>query len=228
MKISICVPTLRRYDLLDRLIQSLRTSIVMPDAIYIIDNGGQWFAPNKISAELHFRDTCGIQHHYYKFSVGNLGLAASWNFFVEKVPEVRVICNDDILFTPNAIGALLDAYTPDAVVSPASIVGGNAFSCFILPDQIVRDVGLFDVSISPFWAYLEDNDYFRRMTLKGYGISAAPDSVVEHPVSSTLRAFSPDELAEHHRKFRTAQGNYRRKWGGLPGNEVFTTPYQEE
>jgi len=219
-ELSICVPTLNRYDCLDSLIDSIRQSIVLPTDLWLIDNGQRYMN----SESLDFIDYYGICHHYRKFGQ-NIGCAASWNWFIAHTHDIRIIVNDDITFTPSAIGQLVDAFNPNALVSPDSIVGSNSFSCFMIPDNLVENVGYFDESISPGWAFFEDNDYYYRMCLAGYKIESAPNCLVEHGQSSTFKAFSEEEKNQHHERFRLAQSNYQRKWGNLPHQETFKIPY---
>lgn len=203
--VSICVPVLRRYDLLHELLLSLRASTVMPATVYIIDNG---MSPTKL-----FRAMSGS----FPFQIvvaPNLdkprGVAESWNWFIAHVPEERVIVNDDILFAPDSLSKLL--------ASPAELVWatGQGFSCFVIRDRCVEQVGLFDEEISPGYGYYEDEDYLQRLngreTRPSLATNANVDSGVSHARSSTLGAATPDELAEHHRRFLIAQGNYKRKW----------------
>lgn len=220
MEVNICVPTLRRYDLLDELITSMRRSELLPTGFWLIDNGGKYFNGD----QLDFIDACGIEHHYRKFG-NNLGLAASWNWFLQNVPEMRVICNDDVGFYPDTLGLLLDTHDPNAVTFPAGMPSTNSFSCFSFPDHIRDVVGLFDESISPGWAWFEDNDMYRRMCLQGFELRGVADCRIDHYGSGTLSALSESEKESHHEKFRKARDRYLAKWGGLPHQEVYTSPY---
>lgn len=218
--ISVCIPTLNRYELLKELIASLQAGTLKPTDIWVIDNGQKLFADN----ELNFADDLGIYQHYRKFGY-NLGCAASWNWFIQNTEGIRIICNDDIIFAPDALEHWLAAYDSSQIVCPDSLVGSNAFSAFTMPDEVVEKVGLFDEAISPNYAYLEDNDYAYRMKLFGMEIKSAPGVLLKHGESSTLKAFSPGQQQDHHRRFRQAQVNYFMKWGGLPGQEAYTEPY---
>lgn len=218
--LSVCIPTLKRYQMLYDLIDSLRKGSWLPTDIYVIDNGSGFFQGD--SAE--FVDEWGIHHHYRKYG-GNIGCAASWNKFIEQTTDMRVICNDDIEFKHDTLERLMNAFNPQRVISPISVVGGNAFSCFVLPDYLVQRVGLFDETISPNYAYWEDVDYSRRLTLAGYGIEGVEGCEVNHFGSATVKSFNDQEWVEHHDRFNTAQNNYVRKWHGMPGQEEWTTPY---
>jgi GT2 family glycosyltransferase len=100
----------------------------------------------------------------------------------------------------------------------------NGFSCFGVQDSYIKKVGYFDETISPNYAYFEDNDAAYRMKLAGViGVDSEAEAV--HDTSSTLKAFTPEQTAMHHIKFNLAQNNYIKKWGGLPLHETYRTPY---
>lgn len=219
-KINVCFPTLNRYDLLKQSIKALYDGLIMPTDIWVIDNGGGFMQEDR----LEFEDDHGIRHHYWKPG-HNLGCAGSWNKFIQMTEGVLIISNDDILPHDDTLLTLLNAYDPQAVTCPESIIGGNAFSFFLLPRPIVASVGQFDESISPNYCWFEDNDLFRRLMLAGYQLKGIQGCQVEHGVSSTMKSYSPDELEQHHQKFRLAQANFISKWGGLPHQETFKTPY---
>lgn len=221
-KLHLCVPTLNRYDRLADMIASAKAGTVVPTDIWVIDNGGAWISDR----EVNFIDEQNIQHHYTKFG-HNIGCAASWNWFIEQTKDVRIICNDDIQFSADAIEKLVAAFNPNAMLCPDSMAG-SAFSCFLLPDNLVEKVGLFDDRLSPNYCYFEDNDLYRRMQLLGYGIETVKDCLVEHAKSSTVSAMSAEDKERHHERFRRAEFRYKSKWGGLPNHEVYETPYNKE
>jgi len=202
--INICVPVLKRYDLLRELVKSCRSSNTRPDHYYIIDNGQN--RPALMKALGDFDITIKV-HTPTK----PLGVAESWNWFLAKVPEERVIVNDDITFGPDSLDLLL-ASSADLVWA-----AGCGFSCFVLRDSCVEKLGTFDETISPGYGYYEDEDYLQRLDGRGTRApSATSESVsagVKHYKSATLEASRHTELLEHHRKFKIAQANYAKKWG---------------
>lgn len=201
--LNVCVPVLKRYDLLYELVRSLRTSVLRPDTLFVIDNG------QNVEALLAALD---VQEAMFPVHVHRpdrpLGVAESWNWFIQNVPEERIITNDDILFAPHSLQALVTSQAPFVSCS-------FGFSCFLLRDACVARVGLFDETISPGYAYFEDMDYLRRMKMAG-----VQDEVVlcgvEHRQSATPQAFSPTEWNEHHAKFRLAERNFSKKWNSNP------------
>jgi GT2 family glycosyltransferase len=138
-----------------------------------------------------------------------VGLAVAWNWFLTNVPEERIISNDDIQFRQDSIGKIIS--------SPADLVwAGFGFSCFLIRGACVRKIGLFDETISPGYAYYEDEDYLQRLDGRGTrepsAIAANVDAGLIHEHSATLRAATHEQILEHHRKFKIAQANYIKKW----------------
>lgn len=198
--INVCVPVLKRYDLLEKLIESLAKGTVKPDTVYVMDNGGRCWRPEKSLLTLEILTP-----------TKPLGVAESWNWFIQNVPEERVIVNDDVEF---GVISLAKAVEPKEDIV---FVGGLGFSCFVIRDSCIQKVGLFDEAISPGYGYYEDEDYMTRIR-KERATMADVSCSMEHSRSSTIAVNTPEELEEHHRKFRIAQRNYVEKWGGMPGD----------
>jgi GT2 family glycosyltransferase len=200
--INVCIPCVKRYDLLRGLLASLNESTVKP-TVYVIDNGRD--SKKLAEAIVAFHGTV----HVFRPSVP-LGVAQSWNRFIADVPEDRVIANDDVLFAPKSL-ELLAASDADLIFAK-----GCGFSCFLLRDRGLEQVGFFDDTISPGYGYYEDEDYLQR--IDGHGTRepiirlADVDCGVRHLKSQTLAASTEWELAEHYRKFKIAQQNYITKW----------------
>lgn len=199
--VYVCVPVLKRYDLLRKLLESLRQSTVTPHVV-IIDNGR--------NAEKMQEATDGFTVRVLT-SVAPMGLAEAWNWFIKNVPETRVIVNDDIEFAPESLARMIS--TPGDFVS--ALAGSNACSCFLLRDSCVEKVGLFDETISPGYAYYEDCDYVERMLVAGTHITSLECGVL-HAQSQTTAAYTAQEWERHHDKFMIAQSNFVKKWGRMP------------
>ena len=206
--VNLCIPTLNRYDLIWECVRSAYEGTVKPDNVFIIDNGGS------LERIPEFPDV------YLYRQEQNIGVAASWNAFISNVEEYRLICNDDIKFYSQTIETLLENYDENHITYAFSYKDqANSFSCFLLSDKIIKAVGLFDDSISPGYAYFEDNDYSHRLSKEGFG-SKPVLCEIEHTGSATLKKYTSTETQLHHHLFRIAQRNYIDKWGGLPGKET--------
>jgi GT2 family glycosyltransferase len=199
--IHVCVPVLKRYDLLRELLVSLSRSDLPVDMIHVVDNGR-----NSVSIKAAF-EGLSLRSDVYT-PLRPMGVAETWNWFIKNTTAERLITNDDVTFAPRSLGEIW--------ASPAPFVSCTfGFSCFLIRDSCVDRVGMFDESISPGYAYFEDMDYLRRMRLAGV-IDAVVECGVKHVQGATLAAYSPEELDDHHRKFQLAQANYTAKWRGKP------------
>jgi GT2 family glycosyltransferase len=185
------------------MIQSLVPSTVEPTGVYVIDNGR--------NAELVSQATYGFKFPIIVWTPREaMGIAESWNWFLDNVPEERIITNDDIIFAPESLERFAET-TKDIVWAREA-----GFSCFVIRDSCVKKIGVFDEAISPGYGYYEDEDYAMRLNRRGKGpeYASSGDVVcgVEHLHSKTLEAATPDEVEDHHRKFWIAQYNYIVKW----------------
>lgn len=205
--VTICIPTLNRYDLLNKLIKSAENGLIVPDEYLIVDNGN------------------GLGSDFNKVKIykpgRNLGVAASWNWLIRNSKDIRIICNDDIEFHTDTIESFIRHYDETKIMYPAFIAEGQIYSCFSISDYVVNIVGYFDETISPNYGYYEDNDYdFRLKELrdnqgKNVDYKAIPCGY-NHDKSSTLRKYNAQEMEEHHIKFKLARNNFIKKWGRLP------------
>jgi GT2 family glycosyltransferase len=171
---AMIVPVLTRYDLLNRMIESINYPV---KDLVIIDNGAkttdwsptwnQW-----VSKIWHL-----------KFPT-NLGVPASWNLGIKSLPmsDYWLIANFDIEWGGDSLKLFAEQSNPETLL----LSNGNPEWCvFSLGSKIVEQVGLFDESFVP--AYFEDTDYERRATHFGCKIerSFIP---ISHENSSTLKA----------------------------------------
>lgn len=192
--IHVCVPVLRCYGLLAELLSSLESSNLQPDAVYVINNGTGHVEPSD-KVRVHVPPS-------------PMGLAESWNWFLRNVPEHRIICNDDVRFSPQSLQTIVD--TPGDLV----FMDNCGFSCFRISDRCVELVGEFDEAISPGYAYYEDVDYAYRM-IQVLPPTRRPriDAGIAHENSSTWKAGSEAEIVDHWRRFHIAKKNFEAKWG---------------
>jgi hypothetical protein len=89
--------------------------------------------------------------------------------------------------------------------------------------QALLDVGAFDESL-PFRGALED--YARRMKLRNWELCALPAdaSQFEHEGAATIKADAQLRL-ETETSLSWVRAHYEHKWGGQPGKEKHTNPY---
>lgn len=202
--VYVCVPVLKRYDLLALLLRSLEQSTVRPAAVHIIDNGRDCARLKLATSNTDLKLEITVPD-------APMGLAEAWNQFLIDTPEERVLCNDDVTFAPDSLKQMME--TPGEFVS--ALAGSNACSCFLLRDSCIEQVGFFDEMISPGYAYFEDCDYVERMVQKKIRITGVDCGVV-HIGSQTIARNSAEEMNNHHRRFLLAQHNFVVKWGRMP------------
>ncbi len=209
MKKSFCIgiPTINRADLL---IQALSKYLeCYPNInIFIIDNGSQGLVSHdKIEVE-----TPSL----------NLGVAASWNRIMEKSIACghthTMILNDDIELCRDTqtFHNLINDECPDAFIKFA-----GTWCSFILPNEMFKAVGPFDTNFYP--AYFEDNDYSRRIQLKGFEI------VEREEMRPTLYRNSMTIARDPalNQNFDKNRHYYIYKWGGEPNKELYETPFNQ-
>jgi hypothetical protein len=204
-KVHIGVPVLRRYDLLRKLCLSLEYGSVRPELITVIDNGKQ---KEKVAQAV---SGLSIPVDVAEPDVP-LGVAASWNWLIARLPEERIITNDDITFLGDSVEKMC--------ATAGDLVFGHGYSCYLIRDSAVEKIGRFDEAISPGYAYWEDIDFDQRVRLHIAGGGDftqvnAPCEVL-HAGSQTNEWATPQEISEHHRKFELAKQNFLAKWSNLP------------
>jgi len=204
---NLIVPVLNRYDLLQRMLSSIDYPI---NHVVIIDNGSAYrdHTPHLTMPE-------NIVQVTYLPMPSNLGVAESWNLGIKLLPHDRrwFIVSNDVWFDPGTIEKFEN--TPDDVFGKAA--NAPSWHTFIIPDNIVHTVGLFDSNLYP--AYFEDNDYERRMA--HHGFTPQPIAHVNHENSSTIK--SDPELNRHNNE--TFQRNRKYYDQKMANNDITAGVY---
>jgi GT2 family glycosyltransferase len=187
---NLIVPVLNRYDLLQRMLDSVDVSV---KHLLVIDNG--------TGADLTFNES------FKKVTVldmpANLGVSGSWNLGIKSFPYAHrwFIVSNDVVFEPGALEQLSQARRDEITLTSDA----PHWQAFVLGDEAVNDIGLFDESLFP--AYFEDNDYARRAKFVGVNIRLL-DIRVRHDNSSTIKAGYMDKNAQ---TFTKNESYYRSK-----------------
>jgi GT2 family glycosyltransferase len=169
---NLIVPVLNRYDLLQRMLDSVDVPV---DHLLIIDNGLG-------------TDTLELSERFAKVThlrmPANLGVAGSWNLGIKSFPYAHrwFIVSNDVVFQPGALEKLSQARR-DEITLTADAPNWQAFA---LGDEVVTDLGLFD-ECGFYPAYFEDNDYMRRAEFAGVNIRKL-DIDLHHDNSSTIKS----------------------------------------
>jgi GT2 family glycosyltransferase len=220
LMIEYAVPTLNQLEwLFTRHLRSMKFNLFSRVSIIV----------NEIDAEKN--ELCAAIGQKYPVVITkvdhNAGVSKSWNHFMaealQRGARSIVIANDDIEYTdPTALPRLCEALEehPFAYINATH---ENAFSCFGMQLSLARYVGFFDEQFSP--AYFEDNDYAYRLKLAGIPMHPVEGQYF-HCGSATLGRFDWTRKQMHHHNFRKNAEYYVRKWGGMPGDERYTVPFQ--
>jgi GT2 family glycosyltransferase len=171
---NLIVPVLNRYDLLQRMLDSVDVKV---GHLLVIDNG----ASQQTALTLDLGDNFKKVTHLPM--PANLGVSGSWNLGIKSFPYAQrwFIVSNDVVFEPGALEKLSQARRDEITLT------GDAphWQAFALGDEAVNDIGLFDESLFP--AYFEDNDYSRRAEFVGVNIRLL-DLKIRHDNSSTIKA----------------------------------------
>ncbi len=150
---NLIVPTLTRYDLLQRMLSSIDYPI---GHVLIIDNGNM-IDQLKLPAEIKELTVLTMP--------ANLGVASSWNLGIKSFPHDSMwfICSDDVEFEPGALEAWFEASGPDRIVTAEQ---WPHYQLFSVGEDVIERVGLFDEALHP--ANFEDDDFEWRAAKQGY------------------------------------------------------------
>lgn len=214
MKFSIVIPTINRADLLkENYADLIQTGLLdASEGLVIIDNGQQ---------DLSFIDHPKVT--IFK-EPKNLGVAGSWNkgikYSFDSLNSTHaIVLNDDIVFgkTSETIKQIIENYPEESF-----FVTSFYWSIFIIPKVVFSKVGEFDSEFFP--AYFEDNDYAYRMLQHSIGY------IVEEKLLPAVKRNSQTIKKDPglNSNFLKNQERFLKKWGGLPGQEKFTKPFNIE
>lgn len=201
-KLLVGIPTINRADLLNEALRGYYEDFKDTE-IFIIDNGHQDLIvrENKIAV---YRPT------------ENLNVTGSWNHIMDYAIRIGathvLMLNDDIYLgvKERSIKAIIQN-------NPADFYNSYQNWCvFILPVKTFVEVGPFD-----FVNYFNDNDYFYRMQLMGK--SMVYTELLNPEIYRNSMTIAKDPSLNS--KFGEYQNHYIQKWGGMPGKEIFKTPF---
>jgi GT2 family glycosyltransferase len=210
MKFCILIPTLNRKDLLLEALDYY-TNVFTNTPIYILDNGKQDI-PNT------YKNT------YIYTKESNLGVAGSWNFLIEKAISngyrFFLILNDDIILKKDeeSIYNIILEHGSDKFIRSEQFYN---WSAYILSKNIYLSVGRFDVGFER--CYFEDNDYEYRMKLEN--IPIVYDKELNAEVYRNSMTIQKEPYLNN---FNNNMNYYISKWGGMPNEEKYYTPFNRQ
>ena len=190
---NLIVPVLNRYDLLQRMLDSIDYMI---RDLLIIDNGGGL-------DNVKFPKT--VLNSHVLSMPSNQGVAGSWNLGIKCFPHdnMWMFGSNDVVFGPNALEKLSQARRNEITLTGSF----PHWQAFVMGDEALQRLGLFDESIYP--AFMEDVDMIRRANHHGVTLRELPIDV-HHDNSSTIH--SDDRLMQlNHRTHGSNNAYYQDK-----------------
>jgi GT2 family glycosyltransferase len=171
---NLIVPTLNRYDLLQRLVDSFDYPI---KHLLVIDNGGSLEG-------LVVPDV--VQQVTVLNMPSNLGVSSSWNLGIKSFPfdDRWFIASDDTVFGRGALEDWHNASHPHRLITSDV---DPFWQFFVIGEELVGNVGLFDEAIHP--GNFEDDEYEWRCEMLGYPVDRAD---IEHLHVGQGTVFHPD------------------------------------
>lgn len=159
------------------------------------------------------------------------GLAKLWNSACQEGYDQTLLLNDDVLLmNPRLVLELCLEWKEYGFVTFSGInVRENAmenvgFSCVAISNDAYEKIGPFDEGFKG--VYVSDVDFFRRGELAGVEEMLCQDSsLIVHFRSATLHSMpEPDRQEIQIQQVRDLD-LYSQKWGGVPGREKFSEPF---
>ena len=193
---NLIVPVFGRYDLLQRLLDTIDMKV---SHLVLIDNGAG-------VTSLQFPDK--VQNVHYIPLPANLGLAGSWNLGIKCLPhnDRWFFVSSDLILAPGDLEKMSKAQTNELTLSDAE----PFFQLFCVGEEVLRHVGLFDESFFP--THHEDQDYLRRTRHNGFHVKhievgatydmSVATRVTEATKNIADRVYS-DNLEYHNAKIRS-------------------------
>jgi len=203
---AIGIPTINQKDSLVPILEHyLKDYPGIP--IVVLDNGNQ---------DLPLME--GIHIHE---SFQNKGVAGSWNYLLYNIykdhSDTAIILNDDIyLGRPARMKQLL------SLTRHGFLLNLEHSYAFLLTKYCFYRVGEFDEAFYP--AYYEDNDYAYRYSLL-YHTSPKRTVLLEPQFARNSASIASNPRLND--RFAANRQRYIEKWGGLPGHERYTTPFNK-
>lgn len=213
--VLIC-PVINRFDLLERLLRSIDYPVL---TTVIVDNSCTGYTvPDDINTPLgdikYMRPISGLG---YGGAINQGIMQTAWSPW-------WMWSSNDVEFHPGHLETV--AKRMDEATDARIITGG--FTWAAVNQKLIDTVGLVD-EWNFFPIYFDDNDYHWRVTCAGAEWIedwATGSNHGEGKFTGSMVINSDENIKiKNHNSFRQNEAAYLRKWGGMPGKEVFKTPF---
>jgi len=152
----------------------------------------------------------------------NLGVSGSWNYGIGSDAEFLWIISSSLIFN-QGFSELVDRIDQ---ANEYGLLTDQAWHCIGFTRKTLDTVGMFDEQFYP--GYYEDNDYGWRLQLAGIHNAPNHPSMPKIDIDVTCQGTATTlKSGLISVRFDLLQDYYRHKWGGLPGSERFTKPFNQ-
>ena len=211
-------PVLNRVDLMHRMLKSVDEEV---ERLLVVDNG-----MGMIGLHPFVRHPNAEQTRVWSPPYTGIGYGGAINMMITQNPDAPwwMWVSNDVEFHPGHLASVVQRM--EEANGPRIVTG--AFTWGAVNAELVDRVGLID-DWSFFPIYFDDNDYARRCDLAGvewiedWG-KGTTHGDEQHGASLTIRS-DPSSAMANNRSFVLNSRAYLDKWGGPPGHEVFTSPW---
>lgn len=215
----LIAPVINRYDLLLRMLNSVDVNV---DALLVVDNGRSGWRFTSIDRDRF--DYVAVTEP----PATGMGYGGAINYGITQFAEEPwwMWVSNDVEWHPGTLDRVVALM--DEATGPRVVTGG--FTWGAINAAAVQLVGLID-EWSFFPIYFDDNDYQYRCKLAGvewveFWADGTRHGDDEHGASLTI--LSDKTLREvNHKTFELNKAAYIAKWGGLPREERYTSPWNE-
>lgn len=227
-KLNIVIPTINRKDLLMEALVPLNIQQEYFEKLLIIDNGNQGIENDISGMDL-------VKNNKVQIIIPeqNLGVSASWNLGIDqfKSSDFILFLNDDVVIGNTQ---LKDVHEKLLDVKPFWLATGNClWSMFTMSREcwsyfLETEGHVFDSNFFP--AYFEDNDMHYRLVLalnKLYGNVERHVGSAEMNPALFRNSMTIKKDSKINSGFGKNQKYFIKKWGGTPGHEKFTRPFNK-
>lgn len=211
-------PVLNRVDLLMRMLCSVDVDV---GRVLVINNGMGMTGLQPLLRHRNSERTIVWRPPYT-----GMGYGGAINFTIMQNADAPwwLWASNDVEFHPGHLESV--ARRMDEATGPRIVTGG--FTWAAVNAELIDVVGLVD-EWSFFPIYFDDNDYHYRCQLAGVEwiedwATGSTHGDSQHGASLTIRSDVSAEMANH-RSFVQNSRAYIDKWGGPPGHETFTSPW---
>jgi|GEM_PF-1008850 len=217
MKYIVGIPYLNRIDLLQEAIDSIKAYW---DNLVLIDNSGR----KELATQSLGKDFLIIE------PIVPLTFSQSQNAFIsianEKACDFYMYMHNDAVAdkeTPEKLLELIQQLFETKRNWGAVFTNHDTLAAYNM--EAVRNVGQYDPVLP---SYFTDCDYYRRIILNGYEMINTDLNVIhQNGGSNTINSDYMVKLS-HNETFMLYRRYYLSKWGGDPGRELYTIPFNAQ